>query len=227
MRKQTSAFACILLLLLLTAVVLTAHGSGWFDILNNQALLLQWVNRWGIWAPISIVLLQAVQVLLAPIPGQVIGLVSGYLFGAVRGALYSILGTAFGSLVAFGLARALGRPLVERIIPTHTLARLDGSARRRGLLFFVLVFLLPFLPDDLICFAAGLTPIPIPALMLAVLAGRPPGIIVSAWVGANARGLSPRGWALVIASSALLALPFLAYGERLEARVMALVDRLT
>ncbi len=179
------------------------------------------------WAPISIVLLQAAQVLLAPIPGQVIGMASGYLFGALQGALYSILGTALGSLLAFTLARRFGRPLVKHVAPRHVMERLDASIRRRGLLFFVLVFLLPFLPDDLICFAAGLTPIPIPALMLAVLAGRPPGIIVSAWVGANARDLSASQWAAVITGSALLALPFLLFGERLEAAVMSVVDRLT
>lgn len=227
MKARTSIYACSGLLLLLTAVGLAAHSAGWLDILTNEDLLLQWVSRWGVWAPVSIVLLQAGQVLLAPIPGQVIGLASGYLFGALPGAAYSILGTALGSLVAFGLARALGRPLVERVVPSHVLARLDGSARRRGLLFFVLAFLLPFLPDDLICFAAGLTPIPIPSLMLAVLVGRPPGIIVSTWVGANARDLSPGQWAVVIAGSALLALPFVVYGERLEASVMRLIDRLT
>ena len=74
---------------------------------------------------------------------------------------------------------------------------------------------------------AGLTPIPIPALMLAVLAGRPPGILVSCWVGANAAGLSVAQWALLIAGSVLLALLFLFYGEQLEEGAMSLVDRLT
>jgi uncharacterized membrane protein YdjX (TVP38/TMEM64 family) len=95
------------------------------------------------------------------------------------------------------------------------------------LFFFVLVFLLPFVPDDAACFAAGLTHIPIPALMLAVLAGRPPGILVSCWLGANAVGLGPSQWVTVTALSALLALPFLYYGNRLPASVLALAQRLS
>jgi len=173
------------------------------------------------------VILQMAQVLLAPVPGHVVGAASGYLFGVLWGTLYSTLGTALGSLVAFALSRKYGRPLLERLVPGDRLARLDARAHQKGLFFFALVFLVPFLPDDIACFAAGLTPIPIPALMLAVLAGRPPGILVSAWLGAKATGLSAVQWVLVLATSTLFALLFLFYGPQLEDRVMNLVERLS
>jgi len=73
------------------------------------------------------------------------------------------------------------------------------------MLSFALVFLLPFLPDDLACFAAGLTTIPIPALMIVAITARAPGILVSSWVGANAEGLSAAQWVMLIAGSAVLA----------------------
>jgi len=70
-----------------------------------------------------------------------------------------------------------------------------------------------------------LTTIPIPALMLAVLAGRPPGIWVSCWLGAHAAGLTRTQWVSVSAISSVALLPFLVYGDRLQAWALALADR--
>ncbi len=139
---------------------------------------------------------------------------AGYLFGAGLGTLLSLAGTTLGSLLAFNLARRLGRPLVERLVPPEWLSRLDTGAQKRGLFFFLVIYLLPFLPDDMACFAAGLTPIPIPALMVAAVLGRLPGLWVSCWLGAHAVSLSRQDWTVVIAGSALLALTFVLWGER-------------
>ncbi len=217
----------LLLLVVIAALVgLAAIRDGrYLALFRDPPALRAWLDAWGTWAPVGIIALQVVQVLLAPIPGNVIGLASGYAFGVARGTLYSLLGTALGSLIAFALARTYGRPLVERLLPAAMLEWLDSRAQRRGLLFFVLLFLLPFLPDDLACFVAGLTPIPIPALMLAALGGRLPGLVVSSWVGANAPGLSPTQGTVVIAASAGLALVFLLYERRLEDWAVSLVDR--
>ncbi len=226
MRTRYSIPFWIALLAAVTGLLLAAYRQGYLQLFREPVLLREWVSTWGLLAPVVIILLQAVQVLLAPIPGQVVGLASGYLFGVGWGATYSLLGTALGSLCALALARRYGRPLVERLVPAQSLARLDEGARQRGLFFFLLVFLLPFLPDDVICFAAGLTRIPIPALMLAVLAGRPPGILVSAWLGARATGLELWQWAALVGASLLMALVFLLYADALQRWVMRLVERL-
>jgi uncharacterized membrane protein YdjX (TVP38/TMEM64 family) len=221
--------------LLLSGALLLAAGLLWlclqdgrlWALFRDAERLRAWVLGWGVWAPLAVVVLQVVQVLVAPIPGQVVGLASGYLFGTAWGTFYSVVGTGLGSWMALVLARALGRPLVERLVPASTLRRLDAAARRRGLLFFLLVFLLPFLPDDAACFVAGLTPIPIPALMLTVLLGRPPGIWVSCWLGAHATGLGVAQWALVIAGSGVVALLLLFCGERLSEWMLAITERLS
>ena len=219
----------LILLVLLIAVLglLVLRNPEFRALLSDQTRMSEWVAGWGSLAPLTMIALQAAQVILAPIPGQVMGLVSGYLFGVARGAAYSLAGNALGSLVVFSLARVYGRPFVERRVPPETLARLDAGAERRGLFFFVLVFLVPFLPDDLTCFAAGLTPIPIPALMIAILVGRPPGILVSCWLGANAAVLGPAQWTVVVVCSALVAGLFLRYGAQLQEWTMRLTERLT
>jgi uncharacterized membrane protein YdjX (TVP38/TMEM64 family) len=218
-RLRTLAIASVVVIALLVAL----YGKNLMPVFQDQGHIEVWLSRWGALAPVGLVALQAAQVILAPIPGQVLGLASGYLFGPVAGTLYSLLGTGIGSLIAFALARRYGRPLVERSVSPSRLARFDAGARRRGLLFFVLIFLLPFLPDDLACFAAGLTRIPIAALMLAALAGRAPGLLVSAWLGARAGALSANQWAALVAASMVLAALFVAYGERVQDKMLRLL----
>lgn len=213
MRRRVAPLALIAVaaVLLLAVGLYCSHLPGlWSD----PSSLRAWLLRQGAYAPWAIVLLQVVQVVVAPIPGQAVGLAAGYLFGAGPGTLLSLAGTVLGSLLAFALARRLGRPLVERLVPTEWLSRLDAVAHKRGLFFLLLVYLLPFVPDDMACFAAGLTPIPIPALMVVAVLGRLPGLWVSCWLGAHAVSLSRQGWTLVIAGSALLALAFVLWGER-------------
>jgi uncharacterized membrane protein YdjX (TVP38/TMEM64 family) len=208
-------------LVALSGLWVALRSSAFLRLLEDSQRLVTWVRGRGPWAPLTIILLQIGQVVVAPVPGQIVGLAAGYLFGALTGTLYSLVGTAAGSWIAFALSRAYGRPLVERLVPHQTLVRLDAGAQRRGLFFFALVFLLPFLPDDLACFAAGLTPIPIPALMAVAIATRAPGILVTAWLGANAEGLSTAQWVIFIAASALLAGLSLLYGERLQQWLIA------
>jgi len=207
------ALFILLAVLFLIMIMLLPNQRALFQ---DQEHLRDWVSQWGVWKPVAVVFLQIAQVLLAPVPGQVVGLVSGYFFGVVWGTVYSIAGTTLGSAIAFLLARNFGRPLVERLVPAATLKRLDDGAQRRGLFFFLLVFLIPFLPDDLACFVAGLSPIPIPALVLVAMAGRLPGIFVSCWVGANAMNFTTTQWASLIAASALLAILFLLYGDQIQ-----------
>ena len=214
------AFAAVLLL---AVGLYCTHLPGlWSD----PASLRAWLLRQGAYAPLAIILLQVIQVVVAPIPGQAVGLAAGYLFGVGPGTLLSLAGTALGSLLAFSLARRLGRPLVERLVPPEWLSRLDAGAQKRRLFFFLVIYLLPFLPDDMACFAAGLTPIPIPALMAVALLGRVPGLWVSCWLGANAVGLGKEGWVLVIAGSALLALTFVVWGEGITRWCMHLARRI-
>lgn len=63
------------------------------------------LTGFGIWAPLIFIGLQALQVVISPIPGEATGVLGGFLFGTWIGALYSTLGLMLGSALAFGLSR--------------------------------------------------------------------------------------------------------------------------
>lgn len=218
------------LLVLLVVVVGTAVWI-WRDplwaLFSDQARLKGWVTSFGPWGALVSIGLNVVQVLLAPVPGQFVGLVNGYLYGVWLGTLYSMVGLAIGTALAMALGRWFGRPLVERLVDPDALARWDRIAGCQGPLFFFLVFLFPFVPDDLACFVIGLSPLAIPHMVVLAALGRLPGVFVSCWIGAYATELPWWGWIPLGGGSAALAWAFWRYQARLETTVTHLIQRLT
>jgi len=214
-RIRGRTMAILGLLALAVAALLLWHKP-LLSFFADRARVQGFVTRFGPWAPLAAILLHVAQVLLAPIPGQVIDAANGYLFGTAWGTFYSLVGVIIGASLAMALARRFGRPWAERLIKGETLERLDGYSQQRGALFLFLVFLFPFLPDDVACFLAGLTPLPLAELIVLVAIGRLPGIIVANFVGANASQLTRTQGAMFIAGLAIIALAFWRYQERVE-----------
>jgi len=215
-----------LLFILFAGGAVAVWGGPLLDILKDQERISRWLEGFGPWAPLISIGLNAAQVLLAPIPGQVLGLANGFIFGFFWGTLYSMAGLLLGSAMAMGLGRWLGRPAVVHLIGADKLDRLDGLAARRGPLFFFLIFLLPLVPDDIACFAIGLSPLSIPIMLLLAAIGRLPGLIVSSWIGSHAGSMSPQAWTILIAASLALGALVLRYRKQMEAGVLELANRL-
>ena len=149
----------------------------------DQRELRLWIDGFGVLAPVVFTLLQTAQVVLAPIPGQVVAFVAGYLFGPVAGTVYSLVGVLIGSAIAFMLSKRYGREFVEEMLNETVVERFDGFVNRvgfPGLLAFVLV---PGLPDDAICFMAGLTNWRLRTFMVAITVGRLPAYVLTVYAG--------------------------------------------
>jgi uncharacterized membrane protein YdjX (TVP38/TMEM64 family) len=207
------------------AVVAIVWGKPLYNLLADQGRIRAWIGAWGAGGPVAIALLEIAQVLLAPIPGQAVDAVSGYLFGVWLGTLYAAIGIAIGSLLNFALARRFGRPVLARLLNPRTLQRLDDLANRGGALFFFLIWLLPFVPDDLACLASGLTPMSVRRFLILMVIGRVPGILVSTWVGANAPAISPLWWGVLLAVMALGAGFVWRWGEQIQDFLLDIIDR--
>jgi uncharacterized membrane protein YdjX (TVP38/TMEM64 family) len=195
-------------------------------IFRDPASLHGALRRYGVWAPVVFMALQAAQVIVAPIPGHVLALAAGALFGPWRGAAYSALGVGAGSAIVLVLSRFLGRPWMRRVLPESAIARVDEWAARHGPVFFFLFFMLPFLPDDLACFAIGLSPLPLAPMLGLIVLARLPGHVLSAWIGASARQLSWGAWVAILAPVALLLILYLRHRRRIEAWLLRRLESL-
>ncbi|AZH25502.1 TVP38/TMEM64 family protein [Haloplanus aerogenes] len=175
-RRRVAVHAFVLCLLFVGAAVLFRRHAAF---LTDAEAARAYVRGFGVWAPLVLISLQALQIVLAPIPGQVLGAVGGYLFGPWLGTLYNMIGITIGSTAAFWLSRRFGRSYVERMIDDDALATFDTFVEQRGLLSLFVLFLIPGLPDDILCFLGGLTPIPIRKLVVVAIVGRTPAFFLA------------------------------------------------
>lgn len=151
-------------------------------IFNTEELRI-WISQFGPLAPLVFIILQTTQVVIAPIPGQALALVSGYLFGSVAGTIYSLLGVLLGSAIAFSLTKRYGRSFVEDVLHEDLMTRFDGFVDRVGIPGLLVFILIPGLPDDAICFLCGLTKMSLRMFLIVISIGRLPAYVLTVYAG--------------------------------------------
>jgi uncharacterized membrane protein YdjX (TVP38/TMEM64 family) len=175
-----------IILAILLAVVVALAFRYWQEVasfLRNPDELRAWLARLGPLGPLGLIAFNAVQVVLAPVPGYPVQIASGYLFGWWRGSLYAVMGMILGGLLAMTLARVYGRPLVQRMVGAERLERWEKVAHLNSLGVWFVLMLGPL--GDAPYYLAGLTRLPVLKLLAIVLLVRTPSVMVSAALGAG------------------------------------------
>ena len=173
----------ILILIILFVLDLTLHGPV-TTALTNKDEILDFVKSLGVLGPLAFIVIQVLQTVVAPIPGNVAGAIGGFLFGW-WGVLWTTIGSAIGFFIVFWLSRRFGRGFVEKIVKKTALEKFDYLAKEKGAFVFFLIFLIPGLPDDIVGYLAGLTAIPIKKLMAMAIIGRMPSVIATNMFGSG------------------------------------------
>jgi uncharacterized membrane protein YdjX (TVP38/TMEM64 family) len=199
-RRSTKA---ILWGALVGACLLFGAGALYFLFSSNPVIAEYWalvrfyssrrevkafLARMGPYAPVAFIMIQALQVVVAPIPGEATGFLGGLVFGTTLGFLYSTIGLTLGSLMAFGLGRWLGLPVVRRVISPDIYHKFDFVTRPGAELILLLLFIIPGFPKDYLCFFLGVSPIPFGVFLVICAFGRMPGTWMLSIQGAKVGG---------------------------------------
>ena len=146
----------------------------------------EFLSSYGAAGPLVYMALSAVQVIVAIIPGEIVQIAGGYAFGIPLGALYALAGTIIGTVVVFAIIRLLGFSLVEAMISPVQLEKFRFliSSPKSEIVIFVL-FLIPGIPKDVLVYFSGLTPIRMLRFIVISAIARLPGVLASAYIGAN------------------------------------------
>lgn len=188
-------------------LLLTAGGAWLFGSVYdvNAEVLRDWLQARGPLAPIAYIALLVAAIVVSPIPSVPLNVAAGLAFGLFWGAVYTLIGIELGGVIAFLLARHLGRPAVVRYVPAASVEFVDRLADRLGWRGIFLVRLVPLFHFDWISYAAGLTQMRFLSFATASFAG-----ILVPVIGVVAVGDSlvsdPRRAALIVAALILLAL---------------------
>ena len=169
-------------------------GGPLTQLFSNREELIKIVQDLGPLGPVVYMLLQALQGIVAPIPSNIVGIVGGFLFGW-WGVLWTTIGATLGATVVFWLSRRYGRKLVEKLVKKESLEKFDFVIGKRASLILFLIFIIPGLPDDIVCYVAGLTDVPLKKLILIFALGRLPAVVSNNYIG---MGFSGEGNPIVV-----------------------------
>jgi uncharacterized membrane protein YdjX (TVP38/TMEM64 family) len=205
-------------LILIVFIALCIFFFNHFDLYNffkNRERIIGFINSFG---PLSVVIfisLQILQVLVAPIPGEITGFIGGYLYGPALGTLYSIIGLSVGSLLAFLLARWLGQPFVEKIPSPATIQKYDYFIEHKGTAVIFILFFIPGFPKDILSYIIGLSRLKASTFLLICATGRLTGTILLSLSGSYARSNHNGALATVIAIGVVITVLGSLYHEKL------------
>jgi uncharacterized membrane protein YdjX (TVP38/TMEM64 family) len=183
---------------------------------SSRTRVSAYVASFGPFAPLVFMGIQFLQVLIAPIPGELTGFIGGYLFGTGLSFIYSTIGLTLGSWVSFLIARRFGFSFVRRFVGKETMEKFDYLMEHQGAFFSFLFFIIPGLPKDSFCYLLGLSPMHVLTFLVVSTIGRIPGTLLLSMQGEAVRSEEYRAF-FVVLGLGLLALVFaLIYRDRIE-----------
>ena len=211
--KQVALKSAILVILVTCSIYFFFH----FDLhtlFSDRNTLIDYVNSFGALSVVVFIALQILQVLFAPIPGEVTGFIGGFIYGSVLGTIYSTIGLTIGSWLAFALARGLGLPFVEKAVSGGILQKYDYFMEHQGKLVTFILFLIPGFPKDALCYVIGLSHMPTRAFLLISITGRLMGTAMLSISGECARYDQHGALWLLLAVSAVFCIVAFFYRDR-------------
>jgi uncharacterized membrane protein YdjX (TVP38/TMEM64 family) len=122
---------------------------------GDQAKVAAWVQQFGYWGPVLIVVTMVVQMFLVVINNALLILVSVLAYGPWWGALLAWMGVLTASSVGYWLGRALGEPVVQRLLGAKSEKKVADFVEQHGLGAVALARLTPVVSNDAISFVAG------------------------------------------------------------------------
>lgn len=209
---------------LLTAVALwfllagDFAGARWLlRLYRDKEFLKQTLREWGLLAPVIFMVIQALQVVISPVPGEATGFLGGYLFGVWAGFVYSTIGLTVGSVAAFGVGRWLGAHFVRALVSKETWNRLGFIVEAEGAILCFIIYLIPGLPKDMVCYLFGISPMPLWVFALVSGLGRMPGTWILSAQGSQTAAGQYIQVVFITAVAVAVALPLYYYRHRIVA----------
>jgi uncharacterized membrane protein YdjX (TVP38/TMEM64 family) len=187
-----------------------------YNVFHNRHQLKGVISSFGAYSPLVYILVQVLQVVVAPIPGGAIEFLGGYLFGVKAGFLYSMIGVVLGSWVAFALARVFEKLAVEKFVSPRTRKKFDYLVGHEGVILSFLLFLIPGFPKDALCYLLGLTPMHLGIFLTISTIGRIPGTLMACLQGGKAFDHQYKTMLILLGISTLVIMVFYIYHDEIH-----------
>ena len=149
-------------------IVIYGLSNGVF---SSEANFCLFIEKTGFLAPITFILLEIISVVILIIPCSLGYGVGSVVFGAFWGTILNCIASFLGSIIIFLIVRRWGNKLLNIFVSEKKLKKyyhlIENDKRFEK--FFAVMLLLPFTPDNILCFIAGTTKISFKRYALIVL----------------------------------------------------------
>ena len=166
----------------------------------------------GLQGALSVVLIEALQMVVVFIPAEFIQITSGLSYPTYAAVILCDLGVCLGATIIFALVRWFRVSSTAFEKRRAVIDRLSASMRERNtILLLCLLFFMPIIPFGAICYYGSSTKLPYHKYILTVAAAVIPSILVSNLMGAAGSAFLVHGlpfWQLILVIAALAALLF-------------------
>ncbi len=149
-----------LLMILTTALgvvlIIYLYREGMITDPDKMKEFIEW---FGVFAPIAFVVIYILSIVFPIIPGGMLNVIGVLLFAPMMGFVYNYIGSVTGSYLAYLISQRYGERVVIKFVGEEKYRKQVEwlNAKHHFDITFAVMILLPFFPDDLMCYIAGLT----------------------------------------------------------------------
>jgi uncharacterized membrane protein YdjX (TVP38/TMEM64 family) len=225
-KTQNVWLKLFILALILGGLSWAIYVTGLWDFFTSQQRIIAFLDSLGPLAFIGFIILQAAQVVVAPIPGDITGLIGGYLYGPLTGTVLSTIGLTLGSYIAFALSRRFGQPFVDRFVPKVAMDKFSYLLHHKGAFLVFILFLIPGVPKDYLCYILGLGHLTTMEFLIIGGTGRLFGTILLSFGGTYLREESYMNFFILTAAAIVVVLIAMLFKGRIERilRILHIMD---
>ncbi len=160
------------------------NAFGVWEKLKDVEGIRNWIESKGKYAVLVYAALVLCSVIFLPVPSTVMNYLATVLFKhAWVTFLVTSVATILGSFICFWLGKVFGRRLAYWLIGREKTDKYSEIVNRKGRVLFVMMLLLPFFPDDVICIVAGISGMGFLFFSLSVIFARPVMIAAVTFLG--------------------------------------------
>lgn len=178
------------------------------------------IRSTGKWGMLVFVLIQILQVVVLPLPAVVCYVPGAIIWSPLTATLLASAGVIIGSMICYFLGRKFGRKALVWLAGKDATEKYADYIGNRSKGIFLIMQILPFFPDDVLCIIAGLTAMNFPYFAGVIILVRP--LIIAAYCFFGNGSVIPfSGWGIpvwiaIIAVFAVLAVLSFKYQKKFE-----------
>lgn len=182
--SKLKIFSWVILIIVCTLFILVLFPL--FSAYNDPRKLSLYVESFGIWGALVLLLIQIFQIVIAIIPGEFTEFVSGTLYGTVFGTLICLIGVVAGQALIFMLVKWFGKRFALKMASEKEFKKLRFLNDEKKLEYTIfLLFFIPGTPKDALTYFVPLTKISLERFLFLSTVARIPSIMSSAYAGAT------------------------------------------